>query len=814
MKPKITDKSFHFIRNGGELGELIKRFDWSKTPLGPTEHWPKCLRLTLSMILASKFPMFLWWGKDLIQFYNDAYRPSLGNNGKHPLALGQKAKDCWPEIWDIIYPLIEQVRNTGESTWSEDQLVPIYRNGKIEDVYWTFGYSPIYGDAHQVEGVLVVCTETTEKVLTRMAVERSEQHFRTMADNIPNLAWMANDDGWIFWYNKKWYDYTGTTPEQMEGWGWQSVHHPQELPRVLISWKDSIATGQPFEMVFPLKGTDGRFRQFLTRVLPVYNNEGKIYQWFGTNTDITIQTEAEQSLKESEQRFRTMAEATDVLIATSDETSNATYFNKAWTDFTGRSLQDLLNFGWADLIYAEDRQAFIDLYLNAFKKQQTWNAELRVLNKYGEYRWLLATGPVRHRPDGSFAGYISSSVDITERKKAEKALRENEENLRNTILQAPVAMCILRGPEYVVELANARMFELWGKTAEQVMHKPIFEGLPEVKGQGFDAMLEGVYKTGESFYAEGVPAKLSRNGKIETVYINFVYEAYHEADDTISGILTVAVDVTAQVIARQKIEEVVTERTKELANANKDLQKSNAELAQFAYIASHDLQEPLRKISTFSQMLENSLGNKIDDHSRKYLNKINYSSARMNDLIRDVLNYSELVKENEIFVEVELNKVLENIKTDYDLLIEQKEATIQCTDLPIVEAIPLQMSQLFGNLVGNALKFARKEVAPVITITASKLSKEELYKSSLDQDLDYYKIQITDNGIGFKKEYANQIFNIFQRLHRKSEYAGTGIGLAMCKKIALNHHGDINAAGSNETGAVFNVMLPVKHVPK
>lgn len=423
LKPKITDKSFHFIRNGGELGELIKRFDWSKTPLGSTEHWPKCLRLTLSMILASKFPMFLWWGKDLIQFYNDAYRPSLGNNGKHPLALGQKAKDCWPEIWDIIYPLIEQVRNTGESTWSEDQLVPIYRNGKIEDVYWTFGYSPIYGDAHQVEGVLVVCTETTEKVLTRMAVERSEQHFRTMADNIPNLAWMANDDGWIFWYNKKWYDYTGTTPEQMEGWGWQSVHHPQELPRVLISWKDSIATGQPFEMVFPLKGTDGRFRQFLTRVLPVYNNEGKIYQWFGTNTDITIQTEAEQSLKESEQRFRTMAEATDVLIATSDETSNATYFNKAWTDFTGRSLQDLLNFGWADLIYAEDRQAFIDLYLNAFKKQQPWNAELRVLNKYGEYRWLLATGPVRYRPDGSFAGYISSSVDITERKKAEKALR-------------------------------------------------------------------------------------------------------------------------------------------------------------------------------------------------------------------------------------------------------------------------------------------------------------------------------------------------------------------------------------------------------
>ena len=149
------------------MGELTRNFNWSETSVGSPETWPQSLRLTLSMILSSKFPMFLWWGEELIQFYNDAYRPSLGNNGKHPLALGQKGRDCWPEIWHIIHPLIEQVRTTGEATWSENQLIPIYRNGELEDVYWTFGYSPILGDDEKIEGVLVVCTETTETIKSK-----------------------------------------------------------------------------------------------------------------------------------------------------------------------------------------------------------------------------------------------------------------------------------------------------------------------------------------------------------------------------------------------------------------------------------------------------------------------------------------------------------------------------------------------------------------------------------------------------------------------------------------------------------------------
>src|SRR6476660_8582108 len=131
--------SYPFLEGGGEMGELTRKHDWSKTSIGSPDNWPQSLRTMLGVLLNSRYPMFLWWGPDLIQFYNDAYRPSLGNAGKHPTALGQQAEDCWPEIWDTIKPLIDKVLKDGEATWSENQLIPIYRNGHLENVYWTFG---------------------------------------------------------------------------------------------------------------------------------------------------------------------------------------------------------------------------------------------------------------------------------------------------------------------------------------------------------------------------------------------------------------------------------------------------------------------------------------------------------------------------------------------------------------------------------------------------------------------------------------------------------------------------------------------------
>ncbi len=170
-------QDFSFLPLGGETGALVRTIDWSRHALGAPDHWPIALKITLGTIFGSRHPMFLWWGPDLIQFYNDAYLPSFGK-GKHPLAMGQRGVECWPEIWPIIFPQIQDVLNEGKPSWNENQLVPIFRNGQIEDVYWTYGYSAVLDEKGNVGGVLVVCTETTQQVVALKELQRSEANLR------------------------------------------------------------------------------------------------------------------------------------------------------------------------------------------------------------------------------------------------------------------------------------------------------------------------------------------------------------------------------------------------------------------------------------------------------------------------------------------------------------------------------------------------------------------------------------------------------------------------------------------------------------
>ena len=183
----------------------------------------------------------------------------------------------------------------------------------------------------------------------------------------------------------------------------------------------------------------------------------------------------------------------------------------------------------------------------------------------------------------------------------------------------------------------------------------------------------------------------------------------------------------------------------------------------------------------------------------------------MSQLIYDILNFSKLSKDGLVYLPVNLNTVVENILNDFELLIEQKHALINADELPTLEAVPLQMQQLFSNLISNALKFSKPGIPPVIHISARRLSKaEENEHPGLSPDIRYYNISIRDNGIGFRPEHADQIFHIFQRLHVKTEYPGTGIGLAVCKKIIQNHGGEIFGRSNTRTGTIFSIILPEK----
>lgn len=256
----------------------------------------------------------------------------------------------------------------------------------------------------------------------------------------------------------------------------------------------------------------------------------------------------------------------------------------------------------------------------------------------------------------------------------------------------------------------------------------------------------------------------------------------------------------------QMLEQKVEERTKDLVRSNKDLAARNEELAQYAYLASHDLQEPLRKIIIFSKMIDDKYLSNSPEAKEK-MAKVISSSERMRNLINDFLSYSKLSAASH-FSKVDLNEIIKEALSDLELMVEEKEAQIKLEDLPTIEAVPGQVRQVFQNLLSNAIKFARKDSKPDIRIW-SELVAERSLDAAVDANGNFARINISDNGIGLDESYFDKIFVIFQRLHNVGEYEGTGIGLAIVKKIVERHNGLIGVKSKEGEGATFTILLPV-----
>jgi two-component system CheB/CheR fusion protein len=281
------------------------------------------------------------------------------------------------------------------------------------------------------------------------------------------------------------------------------------------------------------------------------------------------------------------------------------------------------------------------------------------------------------------------------------------------------------------------------------------------------------------------------------------------SQDEFVGFIGACTDIDDQKMVEDALERKVRERTIALEEANVNLSKRNHELEQFVFITSHDLQEPLRKIRLFADMLESMRGDNATVDTALYLRKVKQSAIRMSDLIRDLIAYSRLELGENAFLPVDLNQIAANVIEDFELLIKDKNAVIEINDLPVIDAVPLQMNQLFYNLIGNALKFSGTHASTRITITTNKIAGPDMAAyPCLPNGPVYHKITVADNGIGFNQAYADKLFVIFQRLNQKEKFEGTGIGLALCRKIMDIHNGDIQAFGVEHQGASFHIIIP------
>ncbi|MGE5095206.1 MAG: PAS domain-containing protein [Betaproteobacteria bacterium] len=302
--------------------------------------------------------------------------------------------------------------------------------GKAGEARWVRAYAhPIKDADGRVREVMLIHEDVSDRVAADEALRESEKRLKQLANTIPQLAWMANANGYIHWYNDRWYQYTGTTPEQMEGWGWQQVHHPKELPWVLDLWKRSLDTGAPFEMTFPLRGKDGAFRPFLTRVEPLRDEDGRIVQWFGTNTDVSELEQAQRNLRAAEERLRIAVLAGNIGIWDWDLQSDVV----SWSEEVYRlhGLQPETHgrpaAAFTALVHPDDRPDLERRLATAISRAEGFSSEYRAVLPNGETRWLSTWASITLGDDGRPLRMIGAVISIDPYKKAEAALRESDQ---------------------------------------------------------------------------------------------------------------------------------------------------------------------------------------------------------------------------------------------------------------------------------------------------------------------------------------------------------------------------------------------------
>jgi PAS domain S-box-containing protein len=315
----------------------------------------------------------------------------------------------------------------------QNQVLRARRRETNHEFFASYNGSPIYDDNGKIALSFITIQDITERRQAEREQRESEERFRTLANSIPQLAWMARADGFVLWYNQRWHDYTGTTPEQMEGWGWQNVHDPETLPAVLSRWRDALALAQPFEMEFPLRGADGAFRNFLTRAQPIKDSEGRMVQWFGTCTDVDQLKRIEQSLRVAQARLESTLEASSVGTWTWDIASDRLiadeFTARMFSVATGAAAEGLPAAAYLQVVHDEDRADVADALERAIQLCAAYDIEYRVRQDDGAFRWLQTRGRVESDAAGKATNFHGAVIDITDRKLSELSLRDKNQLL-------------------------------------------------------------------------------------------------------------------------------------------------------------------------------------------------------------------------------------------------------------------------------------------------------------------------------------------------------------------------------------------------
>ncbi|MEO8583330.1 MAG: ATP-binding protein [Flavitalea sp.] len=816
MKAKQIEgrPTFSFLQGTGEMVELTRKYNWSQNILGDPELWPQSLRTTLSIILNSKFPMFLFWGPQHICFYNDAYRPSLGNNGKHPTALGKNGEAVFPEIWDSIKPQIDTVLAGGEASWYEDQLLPIYRNGALEDVYWTFSYSPVNDETGNPAGVFVTCTETTLNVKNIRNLRTSDQRFQNLVrEATVGIIVVMGEKMIVEVVNDAYGRLIDRTSEELIKRPLFDVIPESEnyfrpiIDKVRLTGESAYLYDTPY---FPFAKGEKRTGYLNLVYQPYKEADETITGVMVLCQDVTQNVQSKKAIEEAEEKARLAIDSAELGSYEIDLSTNVMLTSERFKTIWGVT-NTLDRNQYAAAIHPDDLKPREESFRKAF---ETSNLEYEArINVGGHLKWVRVKGKVLFDEQQKPARILGIVQDITAQKlfadELSKQVRERTEQLEqaqnsllntNNYFQNIINKFETALISIVPVYENEKLVDFTYKMANKSYS--VYSRLPSnsVQDKRVGVLFPGYYGTG----AFEKYARVFESGKSET------WELYYNENGQ---------DVYLEVVASRMNNELIVHLTNfseikslqmSLIRKIEELERSNQSLEEFAHAASHDLKEPVRKILVFTDRLKNQLSARLNEQEVKTFGKIENATIRMGALIEDLLVYSHVTLLAHEMEEVNLNDKLNKVLEDLELDIEQKNALVIVETLPVIKGYRRQLQQLFQNLIGNALKYSRPDVPPVIIISAEKIKGAETgIHSGIETNNQYYLIRVKDNGIGFKNSQSKLIFQMFQRLHNDSKYRGTGLGLSIAQKVVDNHHGKIMAEGEPGVGATFKVYLPV-----
>ncbi len=554
---------------------------------------------------------------------------------------------------------------------------------------------------------------------------------------------------------------------------WTSLMHPDDRNRCTKALQDYLE--QPkgkFILDFRLRHKNGHYIWIHNEANSKLDKDGKVIRILGAHADITTPKNSEIKLRLNEAKYRSVFESANDAFFIFSEDGKIVDSNQSASDVYGYSPDELIGKSAAELIHPDQKKFFNELVTEVWH-HGLFRGEAINIRKDGTFPTQITGTLIMYEDEPHFLAVVR---DVTETKQKEKQVLA-EKLFNDSVLEAMPGIFYLFDEQGKFLKWNNTLADLSGIPFNEIGSRSPLDFIAKKHRNKVASAIDNAFRTGEVFVEADFLAKGRKN-------IPFYFSGIRVKFEDKSLLLGVGIDISKRKQAEQKLESVAEE-----------LRRSNIELERFASVASHDLQEPLRMVASYTQLLEKKYKDKIDDKASRYIHYAVDGAERMQILINDLLQYSRISTRGKSFTRIDMNEVV-NLAVD-NLLnrIQKSGAKLDIQELPQIDGDPAQLSRLFMNLIGNALKFAREGVQPEIKIAAAR-------------ERGRWKFTVTDNGIGIDQKYEDKIFVIFQRLHSREDYNGTGIGLAICKRIVERHGGKIWFESENGTGTTFIFTLP------